>query len=378
MAAPQSIYCDESGFSGNNLLDPAQPYFTYASVAITETHAHSIVDATLAEYHISGTELKARRLLRYNQGRKAITSILENTAGLALVSAWHKRYSLATKFFEHIFEPVLARQNSIFYNAGFHRFISNILYSEAIDSASRAAVALQQFQELMRARDLTAVPGIFPAVGLTQHSSDILADIEAFAVLHHETIAKDIERHTGDEPLYKWLLDVSVSALFALLTTWGQRFDSLVVYCDDSKPLWQTRETFEMMIGRTDKAEVIFEGKRQPIIFNLAEPIHFVSSSSHPGVQVADVFASTLAFCLRQPKEDQSRRWLKLLLPSISDFSVFPDDEAVDLGEAKAVVNRLILRELVDRSLQNHDLFDGMPQFIRLAQSTVARQQRLG
>jgi hypothetical protein len=26
------IYCDESGFTGNNLLDRIQPYFTYSSV----------------------------------------------------------------------------------------------------------------------------------------------------------------------------------------------------------------------------------------------------------------------------------------------------------------------------------------------------------
>ena len=31
---PATIYCDEAGFTGNNLLDTQQPYFSYASVAI--------------------------------------------------------------------------------------------------------------------------------------------------------------------------------------------------------------------------------------------------------------------------------------------------------------------------------------------------------
>ena len=32
-SAPVRIFCDESGFSGNNLLDRQQPYFVYAAVA---------------------------------------------------------------------------------------------------------------------------------------------------------------------------------------------------------------------------------------------------------------------------------------------------------------------------------------------------------
>ncbi len=58
-----------------------------------------------------------------------------------------------------------------------------------------------------------------------------------------------------------------MSALFALLTTWGEGFDRLVVLCDDSKPLRDHREHFDMMIGRTDRAYVTLDGKRQSLIF---------------------------------------------------------------------------------------------------------------
>jgi hypothetical protein len=368
----QSIYCDESGFSGNNLLDPGQPYFTYASVAIEDSDARELAAKTLADYRIDGEELKAQRLLRYSRGRKAITHVLETTVDRALVSAWHKRYSLASKFFEHIFEPVLAERNSIFYNVGFHRFISNIIYFEALANSRRAVNALEAFQAALRNRDSTAVSKMFPDVGLREEYSGVLKDIETFAVCHQEAIARDIADYSGDEPLYAWLLDLSVSALFALLTAWGQKFDSLVVYCDDSKPLWQARESFDMMIGRSDKAYVTFEGKRQSLIFNLAEPLHFVSSTTHPGIQVADIFSSTLAYCLRQPKDDQTRRWLRCLTPAVSEFSVFPDEELVDLEEEKTAVNALILCELVERSLKKRDLFDEMPEFIRVARRVVA------
>lgn len=44
----QTIYCDESGFTGNNLSDLDQPYFVYADVAITPEEATEIKDRTLA------------------------------------------------------------------------------------------------------------------------------------------------------------------------------------------------------------------------------------------------------------------------------------------------------------------------------------------
>jgi len=373
---PQSIYCDEAGYSGNNLLDPGQPFFTYSTVAIEHDVADALVRDTIARYRIDGPELKGRSLVRHNRGRKAVTAVLERCAPDALVSAWHKRYSLATKFFEYVFEPVLAEQNSIFYGAGFHRFISNVLFFEALTNNQRATTALLNFQEVMRAHDATGVARIFPSRIVEPGFSEVLADIQAFVEANQETIAADVASYAGEEPLYRWMLDLSASALFALLTTWGQRHDSLTVYCDESKPLHDNRRPFDVMIARADKAEVVFEGKRQSLIFNLTGPLQFVSSATHPGIQIADVFASALAYALRNPREDISRVWLALLDDSVSEFSVFPDAERVDLDSEHGFVNRTILHELVLRSERKFDLFNGMPAMIGRAR-TYWRQQRL-
>lgn len=370
---PQTIYCDESGFTGNNLLDTASPFFTYAAIAIDSDPARELVEKTIRDFRLDGTELKGQRLVRHSRGCRAVTSVLGQCADRAQVLAIHKRYALATKFFEYIFEPVLAEQNSIFYNAGFHRFISNILYVEALARADRALTALTAFQEVMRARDASALPSIFPSGGIAAEYSEVLREIEAFVVCHHDVIAQDIAAHAGNEPLYAWMLDLSATALYSLLTALGERHDSMLVYCDDSKPLRDMRESFDMMIGRKDRAYVTFEGKQQSLIFNLAEPLMFVSSHEYPGVQIADVFSSALSWAVRNPREDRAKSWLGILRQSFSDFSIFPDAEVVDLGETKTVVNRLILHELVERSVRKESLFDGMPAFIAAAREVVGR-----
>jgi hypothetical protein len=367
---PQNVYCDEAGFSGNNLLDANQPFFTYSAVALDEADAANTVKEAIARFRLKGNELKGKNLVGHSLGQRAITWVLETHAQSALVSAWHKRYCLATKFFEYVFEPVLAEKNSIFYGIGFHRFISNVLFFEAFTNNQSARDTLVAFQQIARARDGKGVERLFP--DHVVHSADyssVLSDITEFVSIHRSAIQQEMASFAADEPLYRWLLDLSVSALFALLTSWGQRYDSLRVFCDDSKPLSEGREPFDMMIGRTDKAHVVFEGKEQSLIFNLAEPLNFASSSATPGIQIADVFSSALAYIVREPTNDLAKSWLKLLEPSLSEFSVFPDSERIDLSSKKGFINRVVLHELVIRSKARRNLFRGMPQFIGRAYS---------
>jgi len=363
----QTVYCDEAGFTGNNLLDREQPYFAFATVAMQPGEAARVVERVIGEYGIRGTELKFSKLAKFHRGTQAISFVLASCADTALASVLHKRYCLATLFFEHIFEPILAEQNSLFYTCGLHRFVSNLLYFEALADEGQAGAVLEAFQRVIREHDASAASTIFPTRGLDQEYSAVLRDIEAFFVIHREAIAKDIAEHSGDEPLYSWMLDLTLSSFYALLTMWGERYPGLVVYCDESKPLMDMRKTIDMMVGRTDKAEVYFEGKKQSLIFNLAEPVHYVSSRDHPGVQLADIFASALAYCMRAPGDDLARTWMKQLAKSITEFSVLPDPHIVDLREERAFVSALVLHELVDRSAKNVSLFDGMPAFIAAA-----------
>lgn len=374
---PQTIYCDESGYTGNNLLDAGSPFFTYAAVALDEGAAREVVDRTIRNHRLDGAELKGARLVGHARGRRAIGSILEECRGQALVIAFHKRYSLACKFFEYIFEPVLAAQNSIFYNAGFHRFVSNIVFFEALANTERATTALSAFQDVMRAREPSKLPSLFPVRGIADDYSEVLRDIEAFFLCHREVIAADIADHSREEPLYAWMLELSVTGLYSLLTAWGERHDSMLVLADESKPLRDMREPFDIMIGRTDRPYVNFEGKRHSLIFNLAAPLRFVPSREHPGIQLADVFASTLNWSLRNQDDETARSWLAILQESLNECSIFPDAEVVNLNDDKAIVSRLILRELVDRSVQKQDLFEGMPAFIAAARAVVRRDSHL-
>jgi hypothetical protein len=96
------VFCDESGFSGNNLLDQEQPYFVYSAVAADPGSAYEFVSKLVCDFHVQGGELKGSRLLRYNKGRQAIGEVLNRYGDSFRVAVHHKRFALASQLFEYV------------------------------------------------------------------------------------------------------------------------------------------------------------------------------------------------------------------------------------------------------------------------------------
>src|SRR5688572_14091461 len=122
--AAKKIYCDESGFTGPELLR-GSPYFTYSSIAIEPDEASELVARIIRDYRIQAAELKGRKMLRHPRGRRAVEDVFKKLAGRTKTGVFEKRFALAGKFYEYVFEPPLAKQSGIFYAARFHLFIAN-------------------------------------------------------------------------------------------------------------------------------------------------------------------------------------------------------------------------------------------------------------
>jgi hypothetical protein len=157
----QKIYFDESGFTGNNLLHPHQRYFAYGSIATDDVEAKEFVTALIKKYGIQGGELKGSRLVQFNKGRKAVDEIFSHFEGRIKLSISEKKYALACKFFEYIFEPCISDINSLFYGIGFHKFIANMLYVEFLARGAGAEQIFGDFEGLMRSRNTEGLEAVF-------------------------------------------------------------------------------------------------------------------------------------------------------------------------------------------------------------------------
>lgn len=159
--SPTTVFCDEAGFTGNNLLDASQEVFAFAGVALTHEEAKGIVERTIADFRFQGRELKGRRLIRTESGRRAIGAVIKQCARNTRVVFHLKKYALACKFFEYIFEPALAEQNSIYYASGFHSFISTLLFLHLQVRKASAETIFEEFSRFMREGDQAALDNSF-------------------------------------------------------------------------------------------------------------------------------------------------------------------------------------------------------------------------
>src|SRR3954454_25158725 len=95
--AAVEIACDESGFSGSNLLDAATPIFTHASTDLSLAEATELVEALRSNSRWSLDELKSGALLRGRHANEALVWLLSRLEGRAHVEVVDKEYFLATR-----------------------------------------------------------------------------------------------------------------------------------------------------------------------------------------------------------------------------------------------------------------------------------------
>jgi hypothetical protein len=227
----------------------------------------------------------------------------------------------------------------------------------------RATELSRRFEAAVR-DDVSALHDMFSIHGYLD--KDPVEQLISFCVYKRDSILRELAEA---KKIGGWILELTLTSLWSLLTHWGDRADSLRVFCDQSVPLFDEQKIINQMVGRTDKTTVRFGNRSRSFLFNLAEPMALVNSKATPGVQLADVIAATVCHALDARREDWSREVLGRLFAAeaIHDDCVYPDLEYVDLRKREACVNCVLLFEMVRRAKTGESLTDGIGEFIQAA-----------
>ena len=373
LALMATIYCDESGFSGNNLLDRDQAFFVFATLAMEPDEARALAEKAIRDFRLQGNELKGSRLLKTPSGHAAVSFLIKAVAARAKIVFHLKKFALASKFFEYIFEPCFSDCNSIYYQINFHRFISMIMYVWFVARPQSAEQLFEQFSQMMRDLDPTRMSPLSHKEVVLVEADDVINMITTFAFLNRRHIDNEVTSIRGMEGIQNWVLDLTMTSLYTLLCAWAEQHEVLEVFCDSSKPLKAETPFLNPMVGRRDRIRFGWPGKQERLVtFNLARPIELVDSRQHPGIQIADVLAAAVAWTLREKKSREARRWFKALSPCFSETSIIPDESHVDLTKREPFINAVVLQELVERSARGENLCRGMPEFIVTANAAYS------
>jgi hypothetical protein len=119
LAMVKTLYFDESGFTGYNLLDPAQPIFTVASSDVDEQLALDILRDAFPRYQ--GPEYKFTNIWSSGnrEGLRKFSMRLSDLGQSAFVYMVDKRFGVLTKIVDFLVEPIITRAGFDFYDEGF-------------------------------------------------------------------------------------------------------------------------------------------------------------------------------------------------------------------------------------------------------------------
>jgi hypothetical protein len=160
------IACDESGFSGTNLLDPATPVITHASVDLRVDEAVELIAALRSGFRFSPNEFKSGQFLRGPKAGEALEWFLTELSGRAHVHLVDKEYFLVTRIVDlFLAEPSYAAGTRLTQH---HRPAALALYRARCSAGSDWRVFLAAFVEMVRLKrrhrpDLRALERFFQA-----------------------------------------------------------------------------------------------------------------------------------------------------------------------------------------------------------------------
>jgi hypothetical protein len=160
------IACDESGFSGTNLLDAATPVFTHASVDLRVDEAAELIRTLRSLVGWSLNEFKSGQFLRSPQSGAALEWFLAALSGRAHVYVVDKEYFLVTRIVDlFLVEPSYAAGTRLTQD---HNPAALTLYRAGQAAGLSWSVFLAAFVELVRTKkwhrpDRSAVDRFFEA-----------------------------------------------------------------------------------------------------------------------------------------------------------------------------------------------------------------------
>jgi hypothetical protein len=287
------IACDESGFSGTNLLDPATPVITHASVDLSVGEAVELITALRSGFRFSPNEFKSGQFLRGRRAVEALEWLLAALSGRAHVHLVDKEYFLVTRIVDlFLAEPSYAAGTRLTQH---HRPAALALYRAGRSAGADWSVFLAAFVELVRIkrrrrpdpRDLERFLRTRDALlrdGVGARAEAVLAELDRTRVCAVLTRLVDHDRSIPP-PLEPLLPALAETVLF---WSGGQR--RVLVIHDEQSALTAGRlsRLQQVLAGSVGSPPV---GAGNAVLVSPLAGLVMVDSRDDPRVQVADLLA---------------------------------------------------------------------------------------
>jgi len=285
---------DESGYTGQDLLNREQPVFALSSVFLSDEESREL----LSLFSTKSSEIKFNKLRRYARFEKELEKFLDHwliSHETVKISLAHKEYMIIAQTVDKIIEPQANRDGLDLYEEGANLALTNVLYY-CIDAFCNPTIFDNYklaFINLFRNKKAEDIENFYYTTKqLINSSSDEEFKKDLYLVLASYPMINDILSEVDN-----FTLDVTATFFMVLTAYWSESSkDTFDIIADESKPLTKYSWVFERM--KSDKIEKreIGYGSRKITVPLKINRLSFVDSKTRPQIQVADIIAGASAY----------------------------------------------------------------------------------
>ncbi|MFB2897175.1 DUF3800 domain-containing protein [Aerosakkonemataceae cyanobacterium BLCC-F50] len=282
-----TIFLDECGYTGEDLLNPEQPIFTLASLNLPESDCQELKRTFFS--NVQSTELKYSSLSRRPRQQQMILEFLKELSKKPEIVKFlyaHKQFVLVIKMVEILVEPVFYEGGIDFYDKGANIGLANLLFYSlpVVGGIEFFKNLLINFQEMMRSRTEKAYQAFFDSI-LTNNSSEDINELlncfrESHSLFGYELL--NTSQH----------LDIAVTCTFTLMSLWRQDLnDDILLIHDNSSAMAKERKIWDVIVDPNLPSDEVGYDRRR-----IQFPIRVVKtcpedSKKWAGLQLVDILA---------------------------------------------------------------------------------------
>src|SRR5579884_192300 len=303
-----TIFMDESGYTGDDLLNTDQPFFTLATFSCSEQKCQEYRTAFFNK--VEGAELKHFKLMRNRLGRDMILEFLKEisqTPELVKIHVVNKRYELVRKIVDLIVKPAMRESGNDLRIKGEDISLTYSMYTMLPQLAGQGFFEdlLRHFQTMMVRLNHDSYheffdplfDGRYPQLR-DKKEQERLDQLLEFIKRGHTAIGYDlVDQHeqvahsmgiSHSRPL-----DPALSATFSLLGSWKKEVaGEIVLIHDTSSRMAETINLLQSFIHPFPPSELSQMG-------SIVGEIYAQDSNNCLGLQFADILAGATSKWLK-------------------------------------------------------------------------------
>lgn len=326
---------DESGNTGDNLLDETQPVCVLASIHIPEADARALVDEVLPD---GRSELHFAPFRRSQEGRTAILAVLNSAvlqAADVRVTPMHKPFAVVARFFDYVIEPTIYARGHDVIATDMQLDFVNVLYRRGPSACGNDlwSALLRSFVQLVRSPDDDQSLEAF----MEAHRACLIAASHPLIRFMLEDVPERDEvarRVRIDQPAdigMRDLLDPVPTMLVESCMVWPQRLGRPIRVVHDESNVVRRWTPLISALSEPNADAVVgrYWAQLMPLPLQVAS-VELVRSHDSPPVQLADIVGgATVTWLTAQAQpggqwEQFARQIGETALPAWIENEVWP------------------------------------------------------